>query len=214
MPNVQTVWTWESRSNGFPHTGPLWLSPVLWSQELFEEYEDPAEAIGEYLLMIQTDYPNAREVPLSWQVADLGERAPFQIHDGKVDGMSIVNGSFDGDNFLHYFTWPESQTTGERTDWYRLPVKAGRGARMWTVLDWLPLALQRAVSVDVLGLLVRRVGTTADTAAEPMATEKQISYLTSLLGKAGREVGADEIRGLSKAEAHRRISALVKQQDT
>lgn len=46
MPHtMQTIWTWESRRNGFPHTGPLWLSPVLWSQELFEEIEDPAEAI-------------------------------------------------------------------------------------------------------------------------------------------------------------------------
>ncbi|MEU7267104.1 hypothetical protein AB0A84_25800 [Streptomyces albidoflavus] len=211
---MQAEWTWKSRSNGFPQAGPLWLSPILWSQELFEEHEDPVEAIGEYLLMIRSDYPNAREVPLSWQVANSGERAPFQIHNGEIDGMRIVNGSFDGDNFLHYFTWPESRTTGEQTDWYRLPVKAGRGDRMWAVLDWLPLPLQRTVSVDVLGLLVRRSGTTADAAAEPMATQKQISYLTSLLGKAGREVGVDEIHGLSKAEAHRRISALVKQQDT
>ncbi|MER5747121.1 DUF3072 domain-containing protein [Streptomyces sp. NPDC002225] len=211
MSKAQTIWTWESRTNGFPHVGALWLAPVLWSQEAFDEYEDPAEAIREYLSMILTDYPGAREVPLYWQVAALGERAPFQPHDGEVDGMRIMNGSFAGDDFLHHFTWPTAQTTGERADWYGLPVKAERCSWMWTALGWLPLALQRTVTVDVLHLLARRVRTTTGSADEPMATEKQIAYLTSLLRKAGSEADADEIRGLSKAEAHRRISALVDQ---
>ena len=214
MPHtMQTIWTWESRRNGFPHTGPLWLSPVLWSQELFEEIEDPAEAISRYRSMIQTDYPTAREVPLSWQVADLGERAPFQTHKGEVDGMSVDNGLFAGDDFLHYCTWPKSQASGEQVDWYQLPVRPGRGARMWESFDWLPLPLQRTISVDVLGLLDRRARRAADPASEPRASEKQRKYLADLLRKAGHEPSHDELAGLSKAEAGRRISSLVDQQD-
>ncbi|TSB31882.1 hypothetical protein [Streptomyces benahoarensis] len=205
------VWSWESRHNAFPATGPLWLSPVLWSQELFEECEDPAEAVHDYLTMIKTDFPMAREVPLSWQVANFGERAPFQQHDGDVDGMRIINGSFAGDDFLHYFTWPESPTTGERVDWYRLPVRPERGAQMWEAFDWLPLPLQRTVSVDVLGLLVRRARSTTASVPEPRATEKQVTYLASLLRKTGDQVDPEVLAALSKSEARQRISALVDQ---
>lgn len=43
---------------------------------------------------------------------------------------------------LTLFTWPEDPTTGERVDWFRLPVRDRARSTFWRALGWMPAPMQ------------------------------------------------------------------------
>ena len=131
---VQRLPLWEltSRRSGYSRTTRLWLYPV---PNISSCVDDCMPASGEehlkyYCNMIRENYPDYWEkdaVPIYWTVCDIHERAPFPV----------VGMDWDED-VRTFFHTPTNTETGERLNWYRLPVINSRFPEFGEALGWLP----------------------------------------------------------------------------
>ena len=96
------------------------------------------------------DPPGVGWLRIAWLVLaadrDLSEFAPFDVLKP------------DRENFLTYFSWPVSVTTGERLNWLRVPVvdkhwnaaRGDKGGFIQEATGWKPSALQPFTHIDHL----------------------------------------------------------------
>ncbi len=129
-------WSWQYKQGGFEHVGDLWLYPELDCSAMVDEhYDESGDAqLRAYVQYIKDRYPHWWEmdaVPIYWSIKGPGtaETAPFQHPDYRQ-------------TFLTDFTWPVDRTTGEKIDWFTLPVNNDRFPGFADALGWIPGALQ------------------------------------------------------------------------
>ena len=148
-------WYFESRRSGYARTVDLRLYPELDCSSMVDDYYDydGDEQLDEYVAYIKRKYPAWLEndaVPIVWTVLsgwDSGvfENAPFQnLATAYAADSRGVPSAFNAlrQDFLTHFTWPYDPRTGERLDWYRLPVVNDRFPEFAKALAWTPSPLQ------------------------------------------------------------------------
>ena len=121
----------------------IWLYPELNCSPMVDDYCDLSgeEQLEEYVRYIRDKYPQYWEqdaVPIYWGVDGspgygISETAPFHPYTGQLHPE---------EDFLTHFTWPEDMRTGERLDWFRLPVRYSRFPEFGRALGWVPSPLQ------------------------------------------------------------------------
>lgn len=137
-------WTFASLHSGLKRSVTLYLYGELDCSAMVDEYyeldgEGQLAAYVEYLEEHHPEWLAADAVPIIWFVRgeETMENAPFQAGEygpqGKWGSRS---------DFLSEFTWPNDARTGERVDWFKLPVRIDRFPEFAQALDWLPSALQ------------------------------------------------------------------------
>jgi hypothetical protein len=127
-------------------TADLYLYPELDGSSVVEDYYDldGAGQLEAYVRYVRERHPEwlaDDAVPIYWTVQSAGgkkitETAPFQDSPADEFRRHLTR------NFLTYFTWPQDAGTGERLDWYRLPVRNDRFPEFAKALAWLPSPLQ------------------------------------------------------------------------
>lgn len=117
----------------------LYLYPELEGSSMVDDYwdEDGAGQFKAYYRYLERKYPQwleADAVPIYWTVEPSCETAPFQQleHWGPFE------------DFLTVYSWPEDPKTGERLDWYKMPVINDRFPKFAAALNWTPAPLQRS----------------------------------------------------------------------
>ncbi len=137
-------WTFASLHSGFERTSALYLYGELDCSAMVDDYYelDGEGQLARYVQYLEEHHPqwlSADAVPIIWFVrgAQTMENAPFQSGEYGPDGKW---GSRN--DFLSEFTWPYDARTGERVDWFKLPVRIDRFPEFAQALDWAPSALQ------------------------------------------------------------------------
>lgn len=143
VPGVPSIssgkWRFEHRRSGFEHVGPLYLYPELDCSSCVDDVHwcEGEEQLTYYVEYLERKYPHWLEqdaVPIYWSVSGCQqEYAPFSSAGDHSEWFTT---------FLDYFTWPEDAVTGERLDWFRLPVVMDRFPEFSAALGWTPSPLQ------------------------------------------------------------------------
>lgn len=134
-------WVFRSRESNWEKRANLFLYPEVECSAMVDEvhYLDGEGQFEEYVQYLERRYPewlDADAVPIIWSVRSresvdsIYETAPFQ---------PFAPGWGD---FLTHFTWPVDAKTGERLDWYRMPVINDRFPEFAEALAWTPSPLQ------------------------------------------------------------------------
>jgi predicted GIY-YIG superfamily endonuclease len=134
-------WVFRSRESNWEKQANLFLYPELECSSMVDNvhYLDSEGQFEEYVQYLERRYPewlDADAVPIIWSVRSresvdsIYETAPFQ---------PFAPGWGD---FLTHFTWPVDIKTGERLDWFRLPVVNERFPEFAEALAWTPSPLQ------------------------------------------------------------------------
>lgn len=148
-------WTFRNQRSSFARTLELWLVPELHLDPCVDDVWDasPAAQLAYYVNQVRLRSPDEWEadaVHICWSVQGEGvcETAPFAGHD------------VPWGDFLAHFTWPEDAATGERVDWFALPVRYDRWPGLAEALGcWRPSPLQRAFPLRSLVECMRARGT-------------------------------------------------------
>ncbi|WP_189910770.1 hypothetical protein [Streptomyces albogriseolus] len=136
-------WRFSSRKTGYERVVPLELHPEINLSPMVDEYYDESgeEQFRQWVKVVRRECPKQWEedaVSIYWGVSSPGngvfETAPFQRQF--MDRVPPVQ------DFLAYFTWPVHETTGEKLDWFKLPVVNERFKAWAEALDWTPSPLQ------------------------------------------------------------------------
>lgn len=130
-------WVFRSLQSGVEKRADLYLYPELDCSAMVDEvhYLDGEGQFEEYVQFLERKYPQwltSDAVPIVWSV---------------VGGKTYEAAPFTGDepswgDFLAHFTWPVHAQTGERLDWYRMPVVNDRFPEFAEALAWTPSPLQ------------------------------------------------------------------------
>jgi hypothetical protein len=147
------IWRVRSLETDYRWEGPLEAIWEVSHDPISDDYTPEETEAGELLHMwaeqVREVYPDGL-VPIYWFVYSEGqgkfERMPFQRHLG------------DAEDFLTYFSWPVSKSTGERLNWLTLPVadklwnehRANKGGFIQEATGWKPSILQPYVFLDSL----------------------------------------------------------------
>ncbi|MFE1046327.1 hypothetical protein ACFW5S_10900 [Streptomyces olivaceus] len=143
--NMKTAkWRFSNLVSGYERVVPLVLRPEINFSSMLMDYDDESgeEQFRRWVKCVQHDSPKQWEddaVSILWGVVSPGnnfnENAPFQNHP-------FWTRASEPDNFLKHFTWPVHETTGERLDWFQLPVVNERFKEWAKALAWTPSPLQ------------------------------------------------------------------------
>ncbi|WML79163.1 hypothetical protein [Streptomyces sp. VNUA74] len=137
-------WRFSSLVSGYERVVPLELRPEINFSSMLIDYEDESgeEQFRRWVKCVQHESPKQwadDAVSILWGVVSPGnnftENAPFQNHP-------FWTRSSEPDNFLKHFTWPIHERTGERLDWFQLPVVNDRFKEWAKALNWTPSPLQ------------------------------------------------------------------------
>jgi hypothetical protein len=136
-------WRFSSLVSGYERVVPLELHPELNYSPMVDEYYDETgeEQFRQWVKCIQRECPKQWEddaVLIYWGVSSPGngvfETAPFQ--------RQFAHRVPQVEDFLTHFTWPVHEQTGERLDWFQLPVVNERFKEWAEALAWTPSPLQ------------------------------------------------------------------------
>lgn len=133
-------WYFRSRRSGHEFHTDLYLYPELDCSAMVDDHyeldgEGQFEEYTQYVASRYPDWINNNAVPIVWSVHSgwgrgIFEAAPFTSNEPSW-----------GD-FLTHFTWPSNTKTGERLDWFQLPVVNDRFPDFAQALAWTPSPLQ------------------------------------------------------------------------
>lgn len=152
MTNKTGRWRFSSRRSGYERQIDLQLYPELDCSAMVDEVHDldGAGQFKEYVRYIENRYPQwlaEDAVPIVWSVTSgwegVFEAAPFTREVPWGD-------------FLTHFTWPVDAKTGERLDWFQLPVVNDRFPKFASALAWTPSPLQPTCPLS--SILASRAG--------------------------------------------------------
>lgn len=134
-------WTYMTRS-GYRRQEDMFLYPELECSSMVDDYYDQSGDVQfeEWVRYLVRHYPELLRddaVPIYWTVLPACESAPPFIK-GHYDGMI----SDDNRHFLAHFTWPTNAVTGDRLDWFSLPVVNDRFPEFAEALAWTPSPFQ------------------------------------------------------------------------
>jgi hypothetical protein len=143
-PSKQAAGRWEfkNRRSGYRRQCDLVLYPELDCSAMVDDYYhlNGDDQLREYVRYLEDRYPQwleADAVPIYWSVEtpawDLGEGAPPFLGSHVKESIP---------HFLDYFTWPTDVNTGERLDWFSLPVVNDRFPEFAEALAWTPSPFQ------------------------------------------------------------------------
>ncbi|MEU0752008.1 hypothetical protein [Streptomyces albogriseolus] len=146
--NMKTAkWRFSSRKTGYERVVPLELYPEINLSPMVDEYyeETGEEQFRQWVRYVKRQTPQQWEddaVSIYWTVSapsstvdGVFETAPFQTHFFRERATPP-------ETFLTHFTWPVHETTGERLDWFQLPVVNRRFPEWVKALKWTPSPLQ------------------------------------------------------------------------
>jgi predicted GIY-YIG superfamily endonuclease len=133
-------WLWHPlRNPTLVRRTDLYLEPEINCSTMVEDYcELDAEGqLWQWIQYMLKKYPkdDLDAIPVDWSVVD---------HRGCHWGYA----PYQGDDLLpHAFlrdqSWPVDATTGEKLDWFKLPIRWGKFAEASKALDWTPGRMQR-----------------------------------------------------------------------
>lgn len=159
----ETLWRFRSIRSGYERTVRLHLHPELHLSPCVGDVDDASgeEQLDHYVRYLANDgYEALDAIPIYWSVASLdggiGEHAPFA-----ADRFHGTRYRLEED-FLTWLTWPVNAATGERLDWFQLPVIDDRFPEFAKALGWVPSPLQP--TAPLASILRSRSG------AEPVRT--------------------------------------------
>lgn len=161
VPSISTgTWRFQNRRTECEFVGPLYLYPELDCSSCVDDvwWCGGDEQLAHYVQYLEWHYPhwlNHDAVPIHWSVTGCQrEFAPFSSSFDHTGGFPT---------FLDYFTWPNDAVTGERLDWFSLPVVMDRFPEFSEALGWTPSPLQPTAPLDSIMRSKRGVYPTQQT---------------------------------------------------
>ncbi|MGA5435460.1 hypothetical protein ACPCIZ_12800 [Streptomyces cellulosae] len=143
--NMKTAkWRFSSLKTGYERVVPLELHPEINLSPMVDEFyeESGEEQFWQWVKAVQRKTPQQWDddaVSIYWGVSSpengVFETAPLQTHFFRERATPP-------ETFLTHFTWPVHEQTGERLDWFQLPVVNKRFPEWVKALKWTPSPLQ------------------------------------------------------------------------
>jgi hypothetical protein len=145
----ERLWRFRFREGGYEHTATIWLYPELDCSACIDDADDQSGPgqLAHFVDYVRNQCPEwwaADAVPIYWCVR--GE-------PGVCEQAPVANSD---ENFLTFFTKPEDAETGERLNWWKLPVRNTRfpafaRALAWTPSPFQPFAPLRSIVTNAVG---------------------------------------------------------------
>lgn len=126
-------WRYRNRDSGYEFANRLHLEPEIEGSPMVGDLDtrDGAEQLAAFAHYVEQRMPAdwaANAVRIHWFVSS---------DDGQFSGAPWTD-LLGGDDWLTEFTWPVDAETGERLDFFRLPVVMDRFPAWAEALGWTP----------------------------------------------------------------------------